>query len=329
MQVQLAPYSSIGEFAADVREGLSQAQKQLPSKYFYDALGSSLFEAICLLPEYGLTRAEERIFAQHAAEIIDSVPGNVLVAELGSGTGKKTRALLEALCRKQPEHDGNAKHTTYRPIEISASALEQCARELQDLSCVNFSGIQREYLGGLEEVRAQRERGRPLLLLFLGSTIGNFDRREGAEFLKQIRHSLRPGDALLLATDLVKPADKLVAAYDDPTGVTAAFNLNLLGRINRELGADFDLRNFEHLALFNEKTNSIEMHLRSLADQQVRIEHAGVNVYFRESETIWTETSHKFTLEELASLADQAGFRAKAQWLDRQWCFAENLWKVE
>lgn len=306
------------EFAADVCKGLTKpGQKELPSKYFYDTTGSKLFEAICELPEYGLTRADERLLRTYAREIVDLVPGPVMVAELGSGSGRKTRRILEALSG----HD----QTFYYPIEISATALAMCQRELSDMESVSIVGFEREYLDGLLEVAARREHGQHILVLFLGSTIGNFDHPADVNFLREVRLILRPGDALLLGTDLEKPIPRLIQAYDDPLGVTAAFNLNLLARINRELDADFAVQEFQHEARFNFDTRSIEMHLCALRDQVVTIRGAGISVPIRENETIWTETSHKFTVQEVVRLAKASGFRCKARWIDEEWPFAENL----
>lgn len=306
------------QFAADVRAGLSKpGQKELPSKYLYDAVGSSLFEVISLLPEYGLTRADERLLRRHAVDMVERLPEPVLVAELGSGSGKKTRWLLEALCSRQ--------HTSYCPIEISASALAMCERELGDLDAVSIVGFEREYLDGLLEVAARRKPGEHLLVLFLGSTIGNFDRPADIKFLRGVRRILAPGDSLLLGTDLEKPAHQLVAAYDDPLGVTAAFNLNLLARINRELDGDFDLQSFAHEARFNRGSRSMEMHLRSKRRQTVSIPLTRFSVTFAADETIWTESSHKYSQDELRSITHTAGFRLDAQWVDQEWPFAENL----
>jgi L-histidine N-alpha-methyltransferase len=307
------------EFALQVRDGLTKpGQKELPSKYFYDETGSALFESICLLPEYGLTRAEERILTKHAKEIVSRLPDAVSVAELGSGSGKKTRLLLQALCRSHA--------VSYYPIEISAKALASCKKELADIHCVNIVGLEREYLDGLLEVAARRSEGQRLLVLFLGSTIGNFDVPASVEFLRQIRSVLWEGDFLLLGADLHKPRDIMLAAYDDSLGVTAAFNRNLLARINRELGADFALDRFAHEAIFKDRSNSIEMHLRSLMDQAVSIPGAGVEVAFVKDETIWTETSHKYSLDELHLMAGQASFLPLRSWMDHSWPFADCLW---
>ncbi len=306
------------EFASDVRAGLTrQGQKELPSKYFYDDVGSALFEVISHLPEYGLTRADERLLRRHADEIVDRIEGPVAVAELGSGSGRKTRWLLEALCRRQS--------TSYYPIEISRSALARCERELRDIDSISILGFEHEYLDGLLEVTAQRKPGQHLFVLFLGSTIGNFNRQAGVKFLSEIRRILDPSDALLLGTDLVKSNGQLLHAYDDDLGVTAAFNLNLLARINRELDADFDLSQFAHQARINQDERSVEMHLRSLRRQTVSVPAAEIVVEFLEGETIWTESSHKYAAEEVFQTARTAGFRCAAQWIDGEWPFAENL----
>jgi dimethylhistidine N-methyltransferase len=305
-------------FAAEVRSGLCRdGQKELPSKYLYSDVGSALFEAISVLPEYGLTRADERLLRRHGREIVQRLPKPVVVSELGSGSGKKARPLLEALCHSQ--------EVAYYPIEISAAALTMTERELGDLHCVNIIGLESEYLAGLSEVAAQRREDEHLFVLFLGSTIGNFDPGADLRFLRNVRQRLAPGDSLLLGADLIKSRQQLMDAYDDPAGVTAAFNRNLLARINRELDADFDLRAFEHEARFNEETSSVEMHLRSLKRQVVKVRGAGFQAIFEAGETIWTESSHKYSLPELTALATSAGFRLSAQWIDREWPFTENL----
>jgi dimethylhistidine N-methyltransferase len=321
MLTQAVATQPLWEFAEDVRAGLTKPQKELPSKYLYDDVGSALFEVISVLPEYGLTRADERLLLRSSYDIVQRLPVPLTVAELGSGSGKKTRWLLKALARRQP--------TAYCPIEISPTALAMCKRELADIDAISILGFEREYLDGLAEVDARRKNGQHLLVLFLGSTIGNFDRPAGLEFLKQIRKSLREGDSLLLGTDLLKPIPQLLAAYADSLGVTAAFNLNLLARINRELEADFALDQFEHIALFNSHARSVEMHLRSKRPQTVTIEAAGFSVRFLEGETIWTESSHKYSKEELFQMAKDTGFRCDAQWSDREWPFAESLFFAE
>jgi dimethylhistidine N-methyltransferase len=303
--------------ATDVIAGLSKpGQKELPSKYLYDTVGSRLFDVITELPEYGLTRAEERILNRHAGDIVKRLPVDLAVAELGSGGGRKTRRILEALCSSHP--------TAYFPIEISPTALAMCEREVGDIPSISIVGVENEYLDGLQEVARMRAPRQHLLVLFLGSTIGNFDPPAGVPFLRKIREMLAPGDLLLLGTDLEKPVPLMIAAYDDPLGVTAAFNLNLLARINRELDGTFDLSRFEHVARFNLRTRSIEMHVRSKCAQTVMV--GGVEVHFREGETIWTESSHKFNAAEISEMAHATGFRPDAQWSDAEWAFADHLW---
>jgi len=307
------------DFARELRAGLLKTpQKELPSIYLYDELGSALFEAITYLPEYGLTRADERLLRFHAEAILECLPAPVTVAELGSGSGRKTRWILEAQARRSP--------VAYYPIDISALALAKCRHELAGLGSVSIVGLEQSYLAGLEEAAGRRRPGDCLLVLFLGSTIGNFDRPAAEAFLRQIRRCLAPGDALLLGTDIEKGVPEMLLAYGDPLGVTAAFNLNLLARLNREWGADFDLSRFRHEARYNRVEHRIEMHLRSTVGQRVSIPGAELTVGFEQGETIWTEACHKFQLEELPEMAGRAGFVSRAQWVDGEWPFAESLW---
>ena len=309
---------TLSAFSSDVVIGLShQGQKELPSKYLYDEVGSVLFDAICVLPEYGLSRAGMRMLRAHSDEIIDRVPGPVMVAELGSGSGQQTRWLLEALARRQ--------RVNYYPIDISGSALFRCQQELGQIDRVSLVGFERAYLDGLQEVSARRREGERLFVFFLGSTIGNFDRPAADQFLREVRSILRAGDALLLSTDLEKPVSTLISAYDDPTGVTAAFNKNLLARINRELGGDFDLTNFEHTVRYDENERRIEMHLRSKIWQRVTIRKAGLRFYMREGETIWTESSHKYSVAGVIQMGERSGYRCVGQWFDSEWPLAQNL----
>jgi len=305
-------------FAEDVRAGLARpGQKELLSKYLYDDVGSALFDVICLLPEYGLTRADARLLSAHADEIVARMPRPTLVAELGSGSGKKARFVLEALAMRQP--------VLYHPIDISSAALQQSEKELGTIERVSVVGYEAEYLDGLTAVATGRAPGQKLLVLFLGSTIGNFDRPAGEAFLGRVRRVLEPGDRLVLSTDLVKPESVLVRAYDDPSGVTAAFNKNLLARINRELGGDFDLARWAHRAVWNGGAHRVEMHLVSTVAQTVRVDAARLRVDFLAGETIWTESSHKYTAREVRALAERTGFRCEAQWVDLEWPFAQSL----
>jgi L-histidine N-alpha-methyltransferase len=308
----------LSEFCSDVVVGLSHTgQKELPSKYLYDEVGSALFDVICVLPEYGLSRAGMRTLQQYGREIVDRIPGPVVVAELGSGSGQKTRWLLEALARRQ--------RVNYYPIDISSSALFRCQQELGQMDMVSLVGFESAYLDGLHKVAERRRDGERLFVLFLGSTIGNFDRPAGDQFLREVRSILQEGDALLLATDLEKPVSVLKVAYDDPAGVTAAFNMNLLARINRELDADFDLSQFRHLVRYDTTERRVEMHLRSLAWQRVTIRKAGFRFYLKEGETIWTESSHKYDREEVIQMGERTGYRCEGQWIDSEWPFAQNL----
>jgi dimethylhistidine N-methyltransferase len=305
-------------FAEDAREGLTATQKTLKPKYFYDALGSLLFEAICHLPEYYLTRAETEIFERCAAEIVARLPAPITVVELGSGSSVKTRLLIEAILARQSE-------LCYQPIDISETILEQSAKQLlEDYPGLRITAHAADYTRGVSSIA--RKDGERVLALFLGSNIGNYTPDEARELLGQMRGALRTGDGLLLGADLKKSRDALEAAYDDALGVTAAFNLNLLLRINRELDADFDIRRFKHRAIFNEERSRVEMHLVSLARQTVNIRGPGLAVEFQKDETIHTENSYKYDLEMLAALAEASGFRPTRAWLDSSDRFSCNFW---
>ncbi|HEY2924273.1 MAG TPA: L-histidine N(alpha)-methyltransferase [Candidatus Eisenbacteria bacterium] len=306
------------ELAADVRAGLGgPGPKSLPSRYLYDDLGSALFEAIGFLPEYGLTRADERILRTHAVEIVAAIRPPVTVAELGSGSGRKTRWILDALASSRP--------VDYYPIDISSAALERCTLELSRLPAVQVDPIEADYLSGLSLVASRRRKDERLLLLFLGSTIGNFEPDEAREFIREIRRRLRPGDGFLLGTDLVKPAHEVIAAYDDALGVTAAFNLNLLRRLNRDLNADFDLDLFEHEARWDAAERRVEMHLVARSAHTVRIRAIDLRVSFRAGESLWTESSYKFEIDDPVRIAKRARFTHVGMWVDPEWPFAESL----
>ena len=310
----------VSQFASDVANGLGCLdQKKLPASYLYDELGSALFEAITVLPEYGLTRADERLLATYAPDIARLVGSVDSVSELGSGSGRKTRYLIEALRNRGAAF-------TYSPIDISRAALTTCSKELADLATVQ--PVCADWMDGLRQVAERRQGQAPLLLLFLGSSIGNLEPDSRGPFLREVRSYLREGDFLLLGADLVKDVDVMLTAYDDPTGVTAAFNLNLLGRMNRELGASFDLRCFAHEVRWDAENSRIEMHLLSRSNQRVYISALESEFSFVAGETIWTESSHKFTMDQLGKAALSAGFSAISGWIDREWPFAEVLWKV-
>ncbi len=309
------------DFAEDVRRGLTARRKSLPPKYFYDDLGSQLFEAICLLPEYYPTRAESEIFARRSAEIVGAAAAGsrLTLVELGSGSAAKTRRIIEAILERQ-------RRLEYLPIDISTAALEASAHSLlQDYPTLAVNAYAGDYDAALPLVGAQLgEEGRALVL-FLGSNIGNFDRTEARDFLRRLRDILRAGDCLLLGADLKKDPAVLEAAYDDALGVTAAFNLNLLARINREFDADFDLRSFRHVALYDSAEGRVEMHIESTRSQTVNVRALGLVINFDAGEHIHTENSYKYDLAELSALADVTGFARTHTWLDNGERFSSNL----
>ncbi|MGH9358987.1 MAG: L-histidine N(alpha)-methyltransferase [Terriglobia bacterium] len=310
--------SPLATFAVDVREGLSRpGQKRLPPKYFYDEVGSALFEVITLLPEYGLARADERLLECSAPAIAAQSSSAWLVAELGSGTGRKTRRILETLAAGGP--------VTYCPIELSRPALTRCVKELEGIEGVRLQPVEMDFLDGMKRVTTSRRSDEHVAVLFLGSSIGNFDPAPATDFLRSIRGELIRGDVMLLSTDLVKPAEQLRLAYDDPAGVTAAFNLNLLARINRELHADFNLSQFRHHAFYSEAAQRVELCLRSTRRQTVSIRRLELTVQFERWETIWTENSYKYRAADVVRMSQEAGFRCEDQWIDGEWPFAQTL----
>jgi L-histidine N-alpha-methyltransferase len=315
-----SPGASFARFAADVSHYLSLEPRQLPSRYLYDDLGSALFEAICRLPWYPLTRAEMRLLAAHAPEILD---GRVTsIAELGAGSGLKLSELIRSSGSRPPRLD-------VQIVDVSAAALAEARQTLGEFPGLRLTTHETTYEAGLERLRgAPPARGRRLML-FLGSNIGNFDPKGRDLFLRAVRAALRPGDGLLIGVDLVKPAGALRLAYDDPLGVTAAFNLNLLARINRELWGDFVLDRFAHQVVWNRDESRIEMHLRSRRAQRVVIPAAGLDLTLREGETIWTESSYKYGIEGIVEMLRQAGFAIAAQWVDDPARFALTLAEAE
>ncbi len=307
-------------FATDVRAGLTAQQKTLPPKYFYDDLGSQLFEAICALPEYYLTRSETEILQQHAPAIVTHLQNQQSIVELGSGSSGKTRYLLEALLAQQ-------ESLLYQPIDISESILSQSTpRLLLDYPRLRIQGQVGDYTVGLGKV--ERDNDGALLLLFLGSNIGNYDPHDARQLLTAVRQSLRVGDTLLLGADLKKSPAILEPAYDDALGVTAAFNLNLLVRINRELAADFDVKKFAHRAHYNAEYGRIESHIVSQEAQEVHLQGLDLSVQFEAGETIHTENSWKFDAQQLQNLATQTGFEVIQMWKDSAGLFSCNLWRV-
>ena len=304
-------------FAADVRRYLARQPRQLPSRYLYDALGSSLFDAICELPWYRVTRAEMRLLVRFAPRIWTAVLPLDRIIELGAGDGRKLAALLSG-------RPAGLVPQRIDLVDISAAALESAARAAGAVPGTRVVQHHATYESGLKSASGATPRGRALVL-FLGSNIGNFDPPSADALLGDIARSLRPGDSLLLGADLVKPERELLLAYDDPLGVTAAFNLNLLVRLNRELGADIDPADFTHRAVWNERESRVEMHLVSRREQAVRIPGAGIELTLKAGEAIWTESSYKYRPEQVRCLVERAGFTPAAQWQDARAGFALTL----
>jgi L-histidine Nalpha-methyltransferase len=305
----------VAQFASDVHYYLQQSPRQLPSRYFYDELGSALFEAICRLPWYRITRAESRLLAAHGSDVFRRVGSASTIVELGSGSGDKLRLLIEAGGVRRTELDVHL-------VDVSASALENSARILGSLDDVRVSTHQATYEAGLAEVARHTPAGTHSLVLFLGSNIGNFDPPGAEEFLRGIRANLAAGDALLLGADLVKPQRDLLLAYDDPLGVTAAFNRNLLVRINRELDGNFDIECFAHRAVWNAVDARVEMHLVARTPQQIHIGRAALDFRMERDEAIWTESSYKYQPEDIVDLLARCGFGLLEQWIDEADPFA-------
>ena len=305
-------------FAAEVAEYLQRQPRQLPSKYLYDALGSSLFEAICRLPWYRITRAESALLSRHANDILGQAGGPFAIAELGCGNGDKLALLLE----------GSAGCREVHLIDMSGEALERAGDRLRSARVEAVHLHATRYEEGFRRVVARRRPAVPLMVLFLGSNIGNFDPPAAHALLAGIRAGLRPADWLLLGNDLIKPEAELLLAYDDPLQVTAAFNRNLLRRINDELGGSFDLDAFAHRAIWNAGESRVEMHLVSRRKQDVRIEAADLDVAFGEGEAIWTESSYKYDAESVIADGIAAGFAPGLQWIDGDAGFALTSFTV-
>jgi L-histidine Nalpha-methyltransferase len=307
------PLSGIAE---DVLRGLTTLPKSLPPRLFYDAAGSELFEQITRLPEYYLTRTERAIFEHYADQMIATAGRGISIVELGAGTAEKTSVLLRAALRRQLS-------LTYHPVDVSSSALRIAETRLRaELPRLSIEPLVADYTQGLPQIADILGRK---LVLYIGSSIGNFEPQHAANILSSIHASLNPGDALLLGTDLVKRSSVLRAAYNDKQGVTAAFNLNMLARINRELGSDFNLRRFRHEAIWNPVASRIEMYLVSLAEQSVNIRALDLRVSLAEGERIHTENSYKFTCEMVNRILLRSGFALERTWSDAQQYFAVHL----
>lgn len=299
--------------AEAVRGGLLTRPKRLPPWLLYDEQGSRLFEAITQLPEYYLTRTEHAILERHAAEIVDATGAPDVIVELGAGSATKTGLLLAAALERRPG-------LTYVPVDVSAAALDMARCQLaSSLPALNVRPVEARYpedLGYLQAARGRRA------VLFLGSNIGNYDPAEGRTLLATVRRQLDPGDALVLGFDRRKDERLLVPAYDDAAGVTAAFNMNVLGRINRELGGRFDLESFRHVALWNDAASRIELYLESLRDQVIPICALQLEIPFSRGERLHTENSYKPSLQTVHGLLREAGFTPTATWSDPQEWFS-------
>jgi L-histidine N-alpha-methyltransferase len=308
------PSIASSPIAVEVLSGLSDRPKTLSPWLFYDRAGSQLFEEITELPEYYVTRTEREILAEHADEIVSAAAeGRELsMIELGAGTATKTGLLLNAAVGLQGS-------VTYYPIDVSETALEEARTRLEaELPEVTVEPIVADYTEGMRQNSAVSAGRR--LVLYIGSSIGNFSPTDAVDVLRSVRSQLVAGDCLLLGTDMVKDTGMLLAAYDDAVGVTARFNMNVLVRINRELDANFDTELFRHRARWNEEQSRIEMHLESLMAQRVAIRGLDMAVRFDRGETIHTENSYKFSDEQVMGLLTRAGFRLRQQWSD------ENKW---
>lgn len=298
----------LDHFSEDVRAGLTAEPKRLSCAFLYDEEGSEIFEEICELPEYYLTRAETEILRDQAEDILDEAPDDLTLVELGSGSSTKTRILIDAYLKRHAR-------LHYVPIDISREMLEQSAEGLlADFPGLRVTGLAAEYQAGLHAL-SEVAPG-PKLVLWLGSNVGNFERQDAAAFLREVRKDLATTDRLLMGIDLRKDRGTLERAYDDAQGVTARFNLNLLRRINDELGGDFDLKAFRHRATYDEQAGRVEIYIDSLRDQRVRIDELDLDVRFAAGESMHTENSHKYSLREIDALADAAGFDVNGRWFD-------------
>ena len=308
-------------FARDVREGLAGRPKRLPAKYLYDALGSRLFEAICELPWYPITRGERMLLARERGAILERLDDPATLIELGGGDGEKLAILAAGLAER-------GRAAAVHLIDVSETALVRARRAVARYPSISVRGHRAAYADGLRAAVAALDPDRSAMVLFLGSNVGNLASGEADRFLAEIRAALRPGDSLLLGADLVKPERDLVLAYDDPLGVTAAFNRNLLVRLNRELDADFDVDRFEHRVVWNARESRVESYLVSRAEQTVCIPAAGCCVRFDAGEAIWTESSCKYRPDDAAELGRRAGFVRGAQWIEPDAAFALTLFEA-
>jgi L-histidine Nalpha-methyltransferase len=310
---------AVPAYAEEVRAGLTTYPKSLPCKLFYDTRGSALFEEITLLPEYYLTRSELEILNGHSGEIAQAVGTGITIVELGAGTATKTCTLLQAFSRRQ-------MRVPYFPVDISPAPLQEArGRVEQQCPRVSVRPVVADFSTGMGFLRDIPDRK---LVLYLGSSIGNFDLDVAVEMLSEIRQQLAPGDDLLLGTDLVKDEAILVPAYSDAQGITEQFNKNILCRLNRELGANFDLSCFRHLACWNPQRSRMEIYLESTRPQSVRIRLLDLCVSFASGERIHNENSYKYTLDMVENMLRPAGFSLTRSWFDQRKWFALHLASV-
>lgn len=310
------------EFARHVAEGLSQSPKILSSRYFYDAKGSRLFQQIMALPEYYLTRAEYSLLQRHRSAMVSAFAANGFfhLVDLGAGDAMKTKLLLSELVKQEKPFD-------YVPMDISGSVMQELSKDLQQSHPdLHVQAVVAEYIVGLEWLEQHLTERK--VVLFLGSNIGNFEREEGLDFISQIRQHLQPGDLFLLGVDLTKDPATILAAYNDASGVTAAFNLNLLERINRELGGNFDLDAFKHFALYDPQLGVMKSFLVSQREQEVYLEASQTRYTFAAWEAIHTESSHKYALPQATEMGRRAGFEFVTSYLDEKGSFADMLFKA-
>jgi L-histidine Nalpha-methyltransferase len=300
------PDTERASFAEDVGYYLSLTPRQLPSRYLYDDLGSALFEAICRLPWYRITRTERAMLERHARAIFSRAGKLSALVELGPGGGEKLVTLVAA-------HDRVGLNVHL--VDVSPAALDMAGRALAIHPELTVEPYQATYEAGLVEFARRPHAPGRSMALFLGSNIGNFDPPDADAFLLAIRAALSPGDWLLLGADLTKPERELLLAYDDPLGVTAAFNRNLLVRANRELGADFNAEAFAHRAVWNADHSRVEMHLVSRARQRVHVPASGLDIAFDRGETIWTESSYKYDVDGIGAMLHRAHFDVADQWI--------------
>lgn len=304
MNARTPPDSEVASFARDIRASLTESPRRLPSRYLYDTLGSALFEAICALPWYRLTRAESALLERHGEDILAACAPLRSVVELGPGNGAKLACLLGARGDEGGLLDVHL-------IDVSASALDAAEGRLAALPALAVFRHEASYEAGLAQLAADSG---PKLVLMLGSNIGNFDRAGALAMLRTMHTAMRPGDRVLLGADLIKDERDMLLAYDDPLGVTAAFDRNLLLRINRELGGEFDLSAFEYRVIWNADAARVEAWLVSRKPQTVRIPAAGLELVLAEGEPIWIESAHKYTRESVFALLGEAGFVPQDCW---------------